>query len=298
MTGLSNLYLRNNKLFFKDKGMFFTSLITPMILLVLYATFLGNVFRDSFASAIPDGFIVDSSIIDGIVGGQLLSSLLAVSPVTVAFCSNLLMVQDKVSGARRDLDVSPVSPRTLALGYFLSSATVTLIISYSAMALGFIYLCFVGWYLSVGDILLIALDVLLLVLFGTGLSSLINCKLSTNGQASAVGTIISSVYGFICGAYMPISSFSEGLRRVLAFLPGTYGTSLLRNHCMSGALSEMSKIGTPDEIIDGIRDSVDANFYFFESSVPTSVMFCILGGTVVLLIGAYVLVTMITKKRK
>ena len=44
------LIKRNIKLFFKDKGMFFTSLITPAILLVLYVTFLGNVYRDSFTS--------------------------------------------------------------------------------------------------------------------------------------------------------------------------------------------------------------------------------------------------------
>ena len=42
------LIKRNIKLFFKDKGMFFTSLITPAIILVLYATFLGNLYRDSF----------------------------------------------------------------------------------------------------------------------------------------------------------------------------------------------------------------------------------------------------------
>ena len=85
---------RNTKLFFKDKGMLFTSLITPLILLVLYATFLAKIFRDSFASNIPDGFSVDSKLIEGMVGGQLISSLLAVSCVTVAFCSNLIMVQD------------------------------------------------------------------------------------------------------------------------------------------------------------------------------------------------------------
>lgn len=48
------LIKRNIKLFFKDKGMFFTSLITPGILLILYATFLGNVYRDSFTSGLPD----------------------------------------------------------------------------------------------------------------------------------------------------------------------------------------------------------------------------------------------------
>ena len=47
---------RNTKLYFKDKGAFFPSLITPIILLVLYATFLANVFRDSFKSSLPEGF--------------------------------------------------------------------------------------------------------------------------------------------------------------------------------------------------------------------------------------------------
>ena len=51
MTELYALVKRNCKLFFKDKGMFFTSLITPVILLVLYVTFLGRVYRSSFASA-------------------------------------------------------------------------------------------------------------------------------------------------------------------------------------------------------------------------------------------------------
>ena len=99
MTGLMSLIRRNCKLFFKDKGMFFTSLITPLILLVLYSTFLGSIYRDSFVSAMPAGFSLDDALIDATVGGQLISSLLAVSCVTVAFCSNLLMVQDKVSGA-------------------------------------------------------------------------------------------------------------------------------------------------------------------------------------------------------
>ena len=57
------------------------------------------------------------------------------------------------------------------------------------------------------------------------LSSIINFFLSTQGQISAVGTIISAGYGFLCGAYMPISSFSNGLQKIISFLPGTYGTS-------------------------------------------------------------------------
>ena len=43
---------RNRKLFFRDKGMLFSSLITPMILIVLYATFLAKVYKDSFTTNI------------------------------------------------------------------------------------------------------------------------------------------------------------------------------------------------------------------------------------------------------
>ena len=73
------LIKRNVKLFFKDKGMFLTSLITPAILLVLYATFLAGVYRDSFTSGIPDALEISGDIVDGLVGSQLISSILAVS---------------------------------------------------------------------------------------------------------------------------------------------------------------------------------------------------------------------------
>ena len=52
MTGLWTLIKRNTKLYFKDKGMFFSSMITPVILLVLYVTFLKKVYDDSFRSAL------------------------------------------------------------------------------------------------------------------------------------------------------------------------------------------------------------------------------------------------------
>ena len=86
MTGLLSLTRRNIKIYFKDKGMFFTSLITPIILLVLYATFLKKVYDDSFTNALTEaGAVVPDALINGCVGGQLISSLLAVSCVTVAF---------------------------------------------------------------------------------------------------------------------------------------------------------------------------------------------------------------------
>ena len=299
MTGLGSLIRRNTKLYFKDKGMFFTSLITPLILLVLYSTFLSNVYEESFRSALEAaGATVSDKLISGCVGGELVSSLLAVSCVTVAFCSNLLMVQDKITSARRDLTIAPVKPGTLALSYYLATLLSTLLICSAAAGVCLGYLAYVGWYLTAGDVVALLLDVALLVLFGTALSSCVNFPLSTNGQGSAVGTIVSAGYGFICGAYMPISQFSEGLRKVISFLPGTYGTSLLRNHALRGVFEEMGAQGFPREVVEAIKDSVDCNLYFFGDKVDLSTMYLVLIAGIVIAVGLYVGMNLLSGRKR
>ena len=300
MTELLALTKRNTKLYFKDKGMFFSSLITPVILLVLYSTFLKKVYDDSFRSALDAaGAKISDDVLNGCVGGQLISSLLAVSCITVAFCSNLLMIKDKTSGAIHELTITPVRFGTLGFGYYLSTLISTLIISFCATAASFVYLAAVGWYLSAADVALLVLDVFLLTMFGTALSSCVNFFLTTDGQASAVGTIVSAGYGFICGAYMPISNFGDGLKNVLSFLPGTYGTSLLRNHILRGTFAEMKAQGFPTEVVDKIKESVDCKLEFFGTKVPTGAMYLILCASIVLLIAIYIGMNIIAgKKRK
>lgn len=296
MTGLGAFIKRNCKLFFKDKGMFFAAMMTPVILLVLYATFLANVYRDSFISGIEGFMEVPDKLINATVGGELVSSLLAVCGITVAFCSNMLMVQDKVTGARSDLTMTPIKRSVMALGYYMATVISTMIVCMAATGLCFLYLANVGWYLTAADVGCILLDVVLLVLFGTALSSIINLFLTSQGQISAVGTIVSAGYGFICGAYMPISQFGEGLQKVISFLPGTYGTSLVRNHALRGVYEEMSALGFPAEVVENIKDSIDCNLYFFGEKVEIGTMYLILGGSVVLLMIIYVLLSGCRKK--
>lgn len=297
MTIWRALVKRNVKLFFKDKGMFFTALITPVILLVLYVSFLGNVFRDSVSMNLPADLQLPDKLLDSLVGGQLISSILAVSCVTVSFCANFLMVQDKANGSLRDLRITPVKPSVLAAGYYVSTLISSLLVCLTAVAVCLVYVAAVGWYMTVADVLWLLGDVVLLVLFGTALSSIINVFLSTQGQISAVGTIVSSGYGFICGAYMPISSFGVGLQRALSFLPGTHGTVLMRNHAMQGALAAIEESGVPADAMKALKDALDCHLYFFDQPVPIPVMYAVLGGTVAVLIAVYVVMHSAKKKR-
>lgn len=294
---LKAMIVRNVKIFFKDRGMFFTALVTPMILLVLYATFLGKAYTDSLTQSIPEGLGLKGELIDAAVAGQLLSSILAVCCVTVAFCSNLLLVQDKLNGARKDLTVAPVKNSVLSLSYYVATVLSTLIVCFAAMGACLLYVRSRGWYLSAADVAGIAADVVLLTLFGTALSSIINVFLSTQGQISAVGTIVSAGYGFLCGAYMPISNFGSGLQKVLSFLPGTYGTSLLRNHALRGAFAEMTAQGLPEELVEGFQKAMDCRLDFFGTEVTIPAMYLYLAATVAVLVAVYVVLGVV-KERK
>ena len=295
MKTLHALTMRNIRMYFKDRGMFLTSLITPLILLVLCSTFLKNIFDQTFADAFTSiGMQVSQDLINGCSGGQMVSSLLSVSCVTVVFCCNLLMVQDRANGTDRDLKISPVSSGTIALSYFLAAFISSWLICLCAELFCLIYLYYTGWYMSIMDIVLVTADVTLLVLFGTALSSLCSAPLKTQGQASALGTIISAGYGFICGAYMPISQFSQGIRDAVTLLPGTYGTSLIRNRIMHGVFLEMENMHVPEAMINGLKDSIDVNLYFNGTVVSTSSMVMIVSISIIVLLLAYMVVRHVT----
>ena len=95
MRTMTALISRNRKLFFRDRGMFLSSLITPVILIVLYATFLANVYKDSFLSALPDTVQISDKLINGTVAAQLAAALLLLGQRPVPHCG----VSQKRNGA-------------------------------------------------------------------------------------------------------------------------------------------------------------------------------------------------------
>ena len=145
MKTLMALINRNRKLFFRDKGMLLSSLITPIILIVLYATFLAKVYKDSFTSNIPDVMDISDKLINGTVAGQLGAALLAVSCVTVTFCVNLTMVQDRANGTRKDFDVSPIGKPVIYMGYFFSTVLNSLMVNFLALGICLGYIWTMGW---------------------------------------------------------------------------------------------------------------------------------------------------------
>ena len=286
---LTYLTFRNIKLYFKDKITFLVSLITPLILLVLFVVFLKSTYENSIFS-IVEGFNLDQKLINAFTGGWLFSSVLATSCITVAFCSGMMVI-DKVNRANIDFMVSPVKKSTLQLSYVLANLFSTLIIAFVLLLVGLIYLAFVGFYITFVDLLLILFGIIITSLFGTILANIIWTFTRSQGVLSGVCTLVSALYGFISGAYMPIYTMGKGMQGFVSLLPGTYATVLFRQGFLNGVLKEMGKT-LPNEMIEGISTSFDVKMSFFGHEVSTLGLILVITISTLVLLGIFLLINL------
>lgn len=290
---LTYLTSRNIKLYFKDKMTFLVSLITPLILLVLFIAFLKSTYESSLIS-ITQGFNLDQKLIDAFTGGWLFSSVLATSCITVAFCSGIMVI-DKINRANIDFMVSPVKKSTLQLSYVLANLFSTLIVTFVLLVVGLVYLACVGFYISFVDLLLIIFGIIVTSLFGTLLANIIWTFTHSQGVVSGVCTLVSALYGFICGAYMPINTMGAGMQGFVSLLPGTYATVLFRQGFLNGVLKEMGKT-LPNEMIEGIASGFDVKMSFFGHDVSTLALILVITISTLVLLGIFLLINSLKKK--
>lgn len=287
------LTLRNTKLYFKDKMTFLVSLITPLILLVLFIAFLKSTYEDSILSIIQ-GFDLDQSLIDAFTGGWLFSSVLATSCITVAFCSGMMVI-DKINRANIDFMVSPVKKSTLQLSYVLANLFSTFIITFVLLIVGLIYLACVGFYITFVDILLIVFGIIITSLFGTILANIIWTFTHSQGVVSGVCTLVSALYGFICGAYMPIRTMGQGMQYFVSLLPGTYATVLFRQGFLNSVLNRMRET-LPQGMINGIASGFDVKMSFFGHDVSTLALILVISISTIVLLGVFLFINKFKKK--
>lgn len=287
------LTLRNIKLYFKDKMTFLVSLITPLILLVLFIAFLKSTYEDSILSIIQ-GFDLDQSLIDAFTGGWLFSSVLATSCITIAFCSGMMVI-DKINRANIDFMVSPVKKSTLQLSYVLANLFSTFIITFVLLIVGLIYLACVGFYITFVDILLIVFGIIITSLFGTILANIIWTFTHSQGVVSGVCTLVSALYGFICGAYMPIRAMGQGMQYFVSLLPGTYATVLFRQGFLNSVLNRMRET-LPQGMINGIASGFDVKMSFFGHDVSTLALILVISISTIVLLGVFLFINKFKKK--
>lgn len=245
MRGFLGLTKRNLLLFFKDKQSIIFSLLTSMIVLALYLLFLKDTFVNAMDSAINQfpglSLLIDKNDKDMFANLILLTGILGSAMITVPYNCLITLVKDRENKVDYDILATPLKRGQIILSYFVSAAFSSIILTGIILAIGLATICMHGnIYLGTIDILKAFGVVALGSISATSIFMIVVLFLKTVSASGAFFGLLSAVSGFIIGAYIPISQFSEAVQTVCNIFPASQITIILRNVLINGLLEHMT----------------------------------------------------------
>lgn len=240
--------IRNIKVYAKDKMAILLSLLTQIIVLGLYLMFLKSNYVDIINNGL-EGFkdLVSKADIEGLVNSWLISGVIGTSVVTVALNTLNLMVKDKEDKIDSDYRASSVKGSTVVMSYFSGAVASTFIISSILLSAGYIFLACTGTFcLDIPQQLLVYALTLLGSVSGTLVLMLFISFFKKSATLSSFGVMVSASIGFIVGAYVPVSQFSENVQTIVNLVPGSQIAAMMRNILVGPTIDNI------DKTLDGI----------------------------------------------
>lgn len=281
-----SFFLRNLKVFFKDKASVFFSLLAVLITIGLYALFLGDVLTNGL------GFSGARDLMDN----WIVSGLLAITSITATMGAYGTMIDDKVKKINKDFIASPLKQRYIAGGYILSSYVIGILISLVTFFLGEIYIVANGGTLVPFAAALEIFGILLLAnLAGSSMVLFMVSFFSSNNAFSTASTIIGSIIGFLTGIYLPIGQLPSAMQWVVKLFPVSYSAALIRSRLMEAPISK-HLAGIDAQALNSLYSEFGVKYFFDGTALPEYAYYLILAATTVLFFGLSVL--SLSRKRK
>ncbi|MBO7335073.1 MAG: ABC transporter permease [Lachnospiraceae bacterium] len=294
---------RNILIYFKDKSSIIFSMITPIIVFLLYVLFLKGTFVNGLNNAAaPIKDFIKAGDIDSLANGFLLAGILGSSLITVPYNCLITIVNDRERKVDYDILSTPLSRVEIILSYFAGAAACAFIMSAVILTVGLTALSLSGeMYLTGKVIAMLYLTALLGSLSSTAIFMIVVMFFKTNASVGAFMGIISAAAGFIIGAFIPLSEFSKGVQNFCFLFPATAVTILLRRNILSGVLSN---IDTTLNGLDGglfkqtVEEAFDFKFKFMGNLLSEAgTCYYILGVTLLAVIAIGVIYPKVYKRK-
>ncbi|MER1999199.1 MAG: ABC transporter permease [Lysinibacillus sp.] len=232
MDTLISLVSRHNKVFMRNRMLVFFSMLSVMIVILLYTIFLQKVQLDAIKQLVPV-----TNAIEVMVNEWMVAGLLSIIAVTTTLAVFGIYVRDLETKATADFLTTAVSRTKIQLSYVFSALVIGFGMSLVAFISCEIFLLIIGAdILSFGK----TVKVLGIILLSVVLSSTINLFsvlfVKTVTTFSTINTIVGSVIGFLCGVYVPIGALPSYVQSIIHYFPISHTTVLLRQTLMSDSV--------------------------------------------------------------
>ena len=245
MSGILGLIKRNLLLFFKDWQSILFSLLTSIIVLVLYLLFLKGTFVSAMQSAMEQypgsASMVSETDIDMFANLLLLTGILGSAMISVPFSCITTLVRDRASKVDYDILATPLKRGQIIFAYFVSAVLSSTLLTGFILAIGLVGISLQGDTHLNGIQLVKAFAVVALgSISASAIFMIIGLFFKTVSACEAFFGILSAASGFVIGAYIPISQFSNGVQTVCNLFPASQITIMLRNILLNGLLTHIN----------------------------------------------------------
>lgn len=245
MRGILGLIKRNLLLFFKDWQSILFSLLTSIIVLVLYLLFLKGTFVRAMQSAMEQypglASMVSEKDIDMFANLLLLTGILGSAMISVPFSCITTLVRDRANKVDYDILATPMKRGQIIFAYFVSAVLSSTLLTGIILTIGLVGIRMQGnIYLNASQVIKAFSIVALGSISASAIFMIIVLFFKTVSACEAFFGILSAASGFVIGAYIPISQFSNGVQTVCNLFPASQITIMLRNILLNGLLEHIN----------------------------------------------------------
>ncbi len=261
---------RNLTVFFRDPPAVFFSLLSSLILFVLFIAFLGNLQTQALHDQLPDA---SDAAVDAFVHSWVLASVVMIATMTTSLSALVVFVNDRVTDGFRDFLVTPATRVQMISGYLLASFVVSVILSSAVLVFSQLFLGFVDHAALAPPQLLTAFGAMVgfCLLFASVWSFFVTF-IRSNAVFMSVGTIIGTAGGFLAGAYITIGTLPSGVVTFMNVLPLNPAATLMRQ---SFTVSTLDGLTASDEAATVVREQYGLNLSVANTAVDAWVLWAV-----------------------
>ena len=260
---------RNLKLYFRDKVAVFFSLLTVLIVIVLYVLFLAQVQIDAIASA--SGGMISDDKIKVLINTWVLAGLLSITTVTSTLGGYATMVNDLEKKKLMDFKSSPMKQTYYPVAQFISAFLIGTIISLVALIGygGYIHLSGIYTF-SLSHILKCSGYILLSALMNAALMGFFVSLLKTTSAYGNFSLVLGTIIGFLNGLYVPVGLLPNAVQVIIKILPFGHIAALLRQALASDAANACFA-GLPEQVVLDYKEAYGILLYWGDKKIAPTV---------------------------
>lgn len=303
MRGFVGLTKRNLLIYFKDIQSVIFSLLTSIIVFVLYLLFLKGTFLDAINAAMQGlEEIVAASDVQMLVNGLLLVGILGSAMITVPYNCLSTIVKDREHKIDYDILATPILRWQVIMSYFLASTISAFVMTGIILTIGLMILSGLGNLYMTFQMILTAYGIVLLgSVSATAFFMIVVLFFQSSSASGAFFGMLSAAAGFVIGAYIPISQFSEGIQTFCNIFPASHITILFRTVLLDGLLDEINaSIGGMDQgmFVSNIKECFTFQAKLFGNVFEQRSTIYYVVGITIICIGIMIIAYSKTYKRK